>query len=94
MSKLVRTRECDGQCCRESPRFPNADHTDCVYHIDNGCDIKRGVSQVPEGMSPVRPHLTAQEEFDDTCEGWPQNCPPHKQTPKNNMGCCLQWVEH
>ena len=26
---LQQVRRCDGQCCRESPRFPNADGTDC-----------------------------------------------------------------
>ena len=91
--KLIRTRECDGACCVESPRFPNADRSDCIFHVNNGCDIKRGVSELPTGMSPVRPNLTTEEEFEDTCVGWPQNCPPHKQNERNNGKCCLQWVK-
>jgi len=91
--KLIRVRKCDGACCVKWPRFPNADYSDCIFHVDNGCDIKRGVSEIPEGMSPIRPTLTAIEEFNDSCIGWPQNCPPHKQTARNNGCCCLQWVE-
>lgn len=77
----MRTRECDGQCCKESPRFPNAEKTDCIYHDENGCQLQRDLSLIPEGY---------EDRVIQTCKQWPQNSPVGRSTG----GCCWQWVMH
>jgi len=86
--KLVRIRECDGQCCKDTPRFPNKDKTDCVYHIDNGCDLMRDSSLVPDTNSVARPNMTGIDDFISVCKQWPQFYPSTRKTGN----CCLQWV--
>lgn len=85
MKRLRRVRPCDGQCCKESPRFPNVDKTDCVYH-DNGCALMRGEAEVPDGESYILPGRTAREVYEETCMNWPHNLPD-----RPTGGCCWQW---
>jgi len=92
--KLIKVRECDGVCCKESPRFPNKDKTDCIYHDQNGpkgCAIQRGDAVIPDGPSPINPALTGQEAFEQTCLPWPHD--QKKGSNRHLIGCCWQWVE-
>jgi len=92
--RLVQTRSCDGQCCRESPRFPNDDHTDCKYrdptNPEKGCLLQRDPSLIPEGNCPALPKMGAKEAFELTCINWPENSDPKLGETAN---CCWQWVE-
>lgn len=94
MLSLVQVRECDGECCKESPRFPNLDHSDCIYHssgdLVKGCKLMQGIEKVPDGQCPVLKRLTAQEAFDKTCDNWPHNTKPGKDTGD----CCWRWVDN
>ena len=88
--RLVKVRECDGQCCKEGPRFPNADHTDCIYHDgkdERGCALMRGEASVPDEPSVIFPNRTALEVYKETCRDWPHNRPG-----RGTGGCCWQWV--
>ena len=93
MMKLVQVRECDGACCKEAPRFPNSDGSDCIYHdsgdkdIKSGCQLMRDPNLIPDGPCPVLPRLTAKEALQETCIDWPHNM-PGRGTGK----CCWQWV--
>ena len=87
---LKQVRDCDGECCRESPRYPNADRSDCIFHDAGGCQIKRGEAEIPKGMSAALPHLTNKQDFELTCVGWPQNSDPKLGETAN---CCWQWVD-
>lgn len=95
--RLIQVRPCDGVCCVESPRFPNSDHTDCIYHdAENGkdgggCALMRDPSLIPEGDCPVIPGVSAAEAFEQTCVKWPQE----NSVPEigDTGGCCLQWVD-
>ena len=98
--KLSQVRECDGKCCEESPRFPNAEGTHCIYFdlataadvgtlaFIGGCKIMRGEAAVPDGESPTNPGQSAAQTYQETCVDWPQNMPG-----RDTGGCCLQWVE-
>ena len=98
--RLVRVRECDGKCCEESPRFPNAEGTHCIYYnpavaaevgvqaFIGGCTIMRGEASVPAGESPINPGRAAAEIYQQTCVDWPEN-----MLGRNTGGCCLQWVD-
>lgn len=94
MLKLVKVRECDSACCRESPRFPNADHSDCIYNDGEdktkGCSLQRDPSLIPRGSCPAIPRMTAKEAVQETCIDWPQNSP---QRLGSTSECCWQWVE-
>ena len=87
---LVRIRKCDGACCRESPRFPNADKSDCRYHDEEGCQLMRG-TPVPNEMSVIFPDRTAADVFEETCVNWPHNT----ETPRlgKTGNCCWQWID-
>ncbi len=93
--RLEQVRECDGKCCEEKPRWPNADHTDCVYHIPSkgkesaGCKLMAGSEPIPTEESPAWPGRDPEEVFEQTCRLWPQNAPEGRDTD----GCCLQWVD-
>lgn len=82
--RLVQVRKCDGQCCKESPRFPNADRTDCIYRTEpnqeKGCAIQRDLSLIPEGSEDL---------VIRTCLQWPHFWPAGRGT----NGCCWDWVE-
>lgn len=91
-SQLVQVRSCDGQCCRESPRFPTEDGSDCIYHVDNGCDVMRGVATIPNTQSLIFPEKTAQQVYEDTCLNWPQNT-PLSAGYTGTGGCCWQWID-
>lgn len=90
---LKQVRTCDGACCIESPRFPNKDHSDCIYRDsakpDRGCMLMDGTAEIPEGPCPAIERLTAKEAFQQTCVDWPQNSlfPGYNQT----AGCCWKW---
>lgn len=95
--RLVQVRSCDGECCRESPRFPNADHSDCIYHDTSrgklafGCSIMRGDEPCPtSGGVPFGNRITEQV-YQATCVDWPQK--NSVQQLGDTGGCCLQWVE-
>lgn len=90
LMRLVQVRECNGSCCRQSPRFPNEDNTDCIYHSSGpeGCNLKNGSAQMPSGMCPAIPHMTAEEAFNYSCRDWPANMPG-----RDTGDCCWQWVD-
>jgi hypothetical protein len=92
--KLVQVRECDGKCCKESPRFPNADRSDCIYRTEpdqqKGCALQRDPSLIPDGNCPVLPDLTAKQAFEQTCLPWPENSDP---VIGETGDCCWQWVD-
>ena len=95
--RLVQVRDCDGECCRESPRFPNADHSDCIYHDKSagkeqgGCALMRGDAPIPsEGSVPLG-DLTTEEVYQKTCVEWPQQNSEAKVG--DTGGCCLQWID-
>ena len=92
--KLVQVRECDGKCCEESPRWPNINHTDCIYHKNgsgketSGCMLMTGEEDMPTESSPAQPDKNAEETFKKTCVDWPQNIPE-----RGTAGCCWQWID-
>jgi hypothetical protein len=77
-------------CCKESPRFPNKERTDCIYHVNEGCALMRDHNQIPDGDSPVLLEHTAVDSFILTCKQWPQNSIP---ILGKTGGCCLQWIK-
>lgn len=94
--KLQQIRTCDGQCCKDSPRFPNADKSDCVYRHttkgkqNKGCMIMTGEVSVPDGESLMFIGESAASVFDRTCKKWPhETCTPILGKTGN---CCWQWV--
>jgi len=93
--RLVQVRECDGKCCEEKPRWPNADHTDCIYHTlpngkeSGGCKLMTGEEPIPSEKSEAWPERDATETFEATCKDWPQNLTRTRDTG----GCCWQWVD-
>jgi len=93
--KLIQVRKCDGACCREAPRFPNADHSDCIYHDrtgkeEGGCMLMKDASLIPIGKCPALPDKEAGEAFQNTCVDWPHNSEP---LLGETGGCCWQWVK-
>lgn len=91
--RLKKVRACDGACCRESPRWPNADGSDCIYRYgkgkeNGGCLLMKGKAPFPKGQCPVI-DMPAKQAFEETCKGWPQNSEPGRSTG----GCCWQWVD-
>lgn len=96
--KLVQVRPCDGKCCEEKPRWPNAESTHCIYWeapevstqaVIGGCKIMRGETAVPTSESPAWPGRSGAEVYQETCVNWPQNVREGRDTG----GCCLQWVD-
>ena len=85
---LQQVRECDGECCRESPRFP-VEGKSCEFLEDGKCRIKAGKAKVPKGESPVWPGRSASDVYQETCVDWPQN----SREGHDTGGCCWQWVE-
>lgn len=90
---LARVRECDAACCRESPRFPNADGSDCIYNVDASCELMSGKATMPDRRSVIFTDRSAREVFQETCVDWPQNTPVDKRRIDKTGGCCWQWVE-
>lgn len=95
--QLVQVRTCDGQCCREAPRFPNAEKTDCIYHDrvqgkeNDGCMLMRGAAPIPTEGGVEYKGLSTEEVYEETCVLWPQkNSEPE---PGDTGGCCWQLVE-
>lgn len=95
--KIVKVRECDGACCKASPRFPTEDKKDCIYRTNE--DKSKGCSCMNEGFdldslptSPAIPSLTGRETFELTCLNWPHNV-PNPKLGGTGEECCLQWVE-
>ena len=85
--KLVRTRPCDGACCKHSPRWPNEDGSDCIFHDEQGCQIMRGEAEIPEKCD-VLPHMTGSDAFIFSCLQWPHNA--EARLGKTGK-CCWQW---
>ena len=101
--KLVQVRDCDGRCCVENPRFPNGDHSDCIYHIPGtlgkenaGCQLMLDKSLVIDESKKMKDKMfdgwTSRKLFEETCEKWPQNTPLNKQFIDATGGCCWKWV--
>ena len=47
---MKQVRACDGVCCKQNPRWPNEDGTDCIFHDRKdaqGCMIMRGEAEIP-----------------------------------------------
>ncbi len=94
---LQQLRRCDGSCCRQSPRFPNADGTDCGMRSttlgkeSKGCRLMTGeITLKDDGTKSFAfPERDALQVYVDTCVNWPQNTRPGK-----DLGdCCWEWVE-
>ena len=96
MIELIQVRDCDGKCCEESPRWPNADHSDCKFHDtsagkeNGGCMLMRGEADIP-AICEVMEGMNGAEAFKETCTDFPQNTIPHVL---KTGGCCWQWVEN
>ncbi len=82
---LNKTRACDGSCCKDHPRFPNEDGTDCIYHKppvkgkeSSGCMLMTNSNLVPPDN----------ELFQRTCVEWPQN-----MYGRGTGNCCWQWID-
>ena len=92
---LVKVRECDGSCCKESPRYPNADSTDCIYRTNS--DQSRGCSLMnPDAdldslpPSPCMPDASGKQCVTETCLNY-----PHNTREGRSLGnCCWQWVKN
>lgn len=89
--KLVQVRECDGVCCKESPRFPNKDKTNCIYRDRWGCKIQRGLAEAPKGKWHGGLGYTNAQVVEETCVKWPHNSEPKLG---KTGGCCWQWVDN
>ncbi len=96
---LKQVRRCDGSCCRQSPRFPNARGDDCIYHINpdgkdsSGCQLMTGEKSLARDGTRSIPFPTRDEYqvYVETCVEWPQ-----KNSIKelgNTGNCCYQYVE-
>lgn len=96
MLKLIQVRKCDGQCCKESPRFPDENGNDCIYrdprHPEKGCTLQIDSSLIPEGRCPVMTNMSAEEAFINTCLRWPQETGELKLGETG--GCCWQVVNN
>ena len=87
--RLKKVRNCDGSCCKESPRWPNVDGV-CKYQAVNGdCMIMSGDAELDDERSPCMPKKDPQAVFQETCLEWPHNSKPER--PTNNS--CWQWIE-
>ena len=84
---LKRVRECDAQCCRDSPQFPSEDRSTCIYLVKTKCGLMED-SLTPTGICPANPKLTANEAYTKHCVEWPDNMPG-----RDTGNCCWQWVE-
>jgi len=96
--ELVQVRECDGGCCKASPRFPNAVGDDCIYRTDTaaatsnqGCSLMSDKSPIYGKTSPTDPSKTAVACFNATCLNWPHDSAP--KLGKTGDECCWQWTE-
>jgi len=89
--RLTQTRDCDGRCCKESPRWPNAEGTDCIFHKGTGpfmgCKLMLKEAKIPD-KCPAMPDRTGQDAFSYSCQDWPESMPEGRSTGN----CCLQWV--
>lgn len=88
--RLTQVRPCDGQCCRESPRFPDG-HGDCIYHMEQGCAVMFGEATLPDEPSVIFPEKSAAHVFEETCMNWPHNTPLGPGYTGTG-GCCWQWI--
>jgi len=81
--ELIRTRECDGACCKSSPQFPDKAGV-CGYQDSDGCRLMKDRS--------LRDNLTLEglAKFLRACKEWPHNM-PGRDTGKD---CCWQWVDN
>lgn len=103
MFKLEQVRVCDGACCVESPRFPNEDHSDCIYHIkgigkeSSGCQLMMDLTIVPDASKQLKGNLfagwTSRKLLEETCVRWPQNIPEASQRETKTGKCCWQFIK-
>lgn len=82
--RLVKTRSCDGACCRAAPAFPKTlGDRECCY---------RDPSEPEKGCRVMRGEMTLAGEdlakFERICRDWPHNMPD-----RATGDCCWQWVE-
>jgi hypothetical protein len=93
--EFVKTKKCDGACCRSAPRFPNKDNTNCIYSIavtdkvEGYCSLIGELAEYPAGQCPALPNMTAEEAVKVSCIYWPHNdpgCDPGDD-------CCWEWVD-
>lgn len=80
MSELIRVRECDGSCCKQSPQFPNDAGDGCIYRNKSGCKLMAGEASVP---------VESMGQFIRACLDWPHNMPD-----RETGDCCWQWVNN
>lgn len=95
--ELRQVRRCDGSCCRQAPRFPNADHSDCIYHKasdgkeTSGCMLMTGEVEVPTEGGVLYKGLSTEGVYQETCVLWPQK---NSELEVGDTGdCCWQLVD-
>ncbi len=87
--KLKQTRECDGSCCVQSPRWPRkSGKPGCEFSKNGKCDIIDNGVTAPK-VCPALPEMTGAEAVEYSCNGWPHNMPEGRD-PGN---CCWEWVD-
>ena len=84
---LVQVRACDGECCREKPRWPK--RGTCEFLKNGKCQIMEGRKSVPVSDSPAWPGRDSNEVYQETCVDFPQNT----HEGRDLMGCCWQWID-
>ncbi len=81
---FVKTRVCDGACCKAAPAFPETvGDRECKYRDpstpEKGCRVIRGE------ITLVGADL---EKFKRICFDWPDNMPG-----RETGDCCWQWTD-
>jgi len=97
---LKQVRTCDGKCCEENPRFPNKDHSDCIYRDaskgDRGCMLQSDPSLTPKSSEMLVDKMfkgwSPRKLFEETCMKWPQNIDLDTAFDGKTGGCCYQLV--
>ena len=95
MLELVKIKECDGACCKVSPRFPNTDKSDCIYRTNSdgskGCSVmNKGYDLDSLPISFAFPEQSGKQTVLDTCFNYPHNSRVGRGTGDE---CCWQWVD-
>lgn len=82
--RLVRTRPCDGDCCREVPIFP--ENGKCKYFSEERLP-SGGHCRVMNDMTVLQDDEV--DKFIGSCKRFPQLYRAGRGTGK----CCLQWID-
>ncbi len=98
---FIQTRPCDQQCCKDGPRFPTPDKTDCEYRGVDECLLMAGFVErdgvtfpsvnrqaCPKGDCPALPGMKSYAAVVWSCAEWPHNMPGWQ-----TGNCCWEWTE-